>query len=157
MWIRPGYYCLNHRVQEKRCPFKAHDYTATGVDGSNSGFEPNLINHRIPEHSNSRRTLLVGQYACFILDLWWGKTISTICCKQNWRDSTPVQPRAAALYKIRRKFSQRLFQWIKSSQLIGKPNLVEWFAISPESWKRLAANEDWGGLGGENRNKEDLP
>ena len=61
-----GYYCASLIASKTNvAPLKAHDNTATGVDGSNSGFEPNLIVHRIPEHSNSRRTFLVGQYACF--------------------------------------------------------------------------------------------
>ena len=59
----------------RKLPFKALDYTVTGVDGSNAGFEPNLVNHKSPEHSDSRRAFLVRQYGCFILDPWQGKAI----------------------------------------------------------------------------------
>ena len=41
----------------RKMPFKALDYTVTGVDGSNA--KPNLVNHKSPEHSNSRRAFLV--------------------------------------------------------------------------------------------------
>ena len=54
-----GYFTLNHCVKDESCPFKAHNYTATGIDDSNSEFEANLVNHRSPEHSDSRCTFVV--------------------------------------------------------------------------------------------------
>jgi len=70
-----GYYTLDHCVKDESCPFKSHNYTASGIYGSNSQFEANLVNLRSLEHSDDHCTFVVKNCGCFIPDPWQMKRI----------------------------------------------------------------------------------